>query len=122
MKINFNSTEPIYQQIINHLLQAIARKEYQPGNRLPSVREMAELLKVNPNTIARVYKELEQEGYLEKKRGLGTFITEDEIIIEGIREKLAQKACKEFIQSMCALGYPQEKIQSFLDEYITEEK
>lgn len=120
MKIDFNNTEPIYQQIINYLLQAAARKEFQPGDRLPSVRELAEIMKVNPNTIARVYKELERDGYLEKKRGLGTFFTADEEVWEGIREGLAREAAADFTQKMQALGYSKERILTFFENFMQE--
>lgn len=118
MKIDFTNTEPIYQQISSYLLQTAARKEFQPGDRLPSVRELATMMKVNPNTIARVYKELEQDGYLEKKRGLGTFFTTDEKIWEGIREELACEAAADFTQKMEALGYSKERILTFFENFM----
>lgn len=118
MKIVFNNTEPIYQQIINYFLHAVARQEYKPGEKLPSVRELAALFKVNPNTIVRVYQVLEQDGYLEKHRGLGTFLSEDSAKWDSLKEDLALKASEEFLNTMSELGFPEKQASCFLEKYL----
>ena len=74
--MEYNVEVPIYVQVVRDIKKRIVRKQLLPGEKLPSNRELAVLYKVNPNTAARIYKEMEAEGYCYTKRGLGTFITE----------------------------------------------
>ncbi len=67
---------PIYQQLIDQICTGIARGQLLPNHRLPSVRELSQTLVVNPNTIARAYTELEREGILYTRPGLGVFVAE----------------------------------------------
>jgi len=71
-----SSREPIYAQIMHRVREAIANGELKPGDRLPPVRELAEQLVVNPNTIAKAYSTLEREAIVYTKRGAGTFVAE----------------------------------------------
>ncbi|HHW99476.1 MAG TPA: GntR family transcriptional regulator, partial [Firmicutes bacterium] len=73
--LDHRSPIPIYVQLQNQVKQAIAGGVLAPGEQLPSVRELAGRLAVNPNTIARAYQELEREGLIETLRGRGTFVT-----------------------------------------------
>lgn len=66
--------EPIYQQLAAQIREGVARGRLKPGERLPSVRDLSRTLVVNPNTIARTYTELEREGVLHTRQGLGVFI------------------------------------------------
>lgn len=66
---------PLYAQLERGLRAAIATRRLRPGDRLPTVRELAVELRVNANTVARVYSELERAGVLETKRGVGSFIS-----------------------------------------------
>jgi len=73
LSINTASRAPIYQQIVQQIREAVARGELAAETRLPSVRELARELVVNPNTIARAYSELEREGLVVSRQGLGVF-------------------------------------------------
>jgi len=73
--IDPKSALPIYRQIIAQIRRAVAAGLLVPGDQLPSVRELAARLLVNPNTVARVYRDLERDGLLETRRGQGTFIS-----------------------------------------------
>jgi GntR family transcriptional regulator len=75
--IGSDSTVPIYEQIIGQVVGVVASGGLKPGELLPSVREMAGLLLVNPNTVARAYGELERAGLVESRRGTGMLITPD---------------------------------------------
>lgn len=72
-RIDVQSGVPIYQQIGNQVRRMIAAGTLRAGDRLPTVRELAAELVVNPNTVARAYQDLEREGVVETRRGLGTF-------------------------------------------------
>ncbi|HUT75686.1 MAG TPA: GntR family transcriptional regulator [Armatimonadota bacterium] len=73
--INPKSALPIYRQIIDQIRRGVAAGQLAPGDQLPSVRDLAAQLLVNPNTVARVYRDLERDGLLETRRGQGTFIS-----------------------------------------------
>ncbi len=73
-QIDVASRVPIYRQLRDQIRQAIAQGKLQPEDRLPSVRELSRTLVVNPNTIARVYTELERENVLNARPGLGVFV------------------------------------------------
>jgi GntR family transcriptional regulator len=75
--IGSDSTVPIFEQIMGQVVAVVAAGGLKPGEMLPSVREMAGRLLVNPNTVARAYGELEREGLLESRRGTGMMITPD---------------------------------------------
>jgi GntR family transcriptional regulator len=76
LDVDPRSSTPIYQQIVDQIKEAVAKKILQPGDKLPSVRELSAMITINPNTIAKAYQELEREGVLEVLRGRGTFIAE----------------------------------------------
>ena len=67
---------PIYQQIVNQMKYLVASSAYAPGDELPPIRRLAEMLVINPNTVARAYRDLEREGVIVCKRGAGTFVAE----------------------------------------------
>lgn len=77
---------PIYQQIVDQVRHRIVAGSLVPGHEMPTIRGLAEMLRVNPNTIARAYRELEQEGLVEKRRTKGTFVAEL-TPREGVRER-----------------------------------
>lgn len=83
----------------------VARGDLVPGDRIPSQRELARQLKVNPNTIQRAYREMEASGFVETLRGQGTFVREDPNIVREIRMQMANEALTSFIGDMRALGF-----------------
>ncbi|MBQ8148502.1 MAG: GntR family transcriptional regulator [Lachnospiraceae bacterium] len=96
---------PIYTQLLEQIKRRIVSGEYQAGERLPSVREYAAEAGVNPNTMQRALAELERDGLVRAERTTGRFITEDEKLIQKLREELAKEQIEIFIQAMQALGY-----------------
>ncbi len=72
--VNSKSKIPIFKQLIDGIKTLIASGEIMPGSQLPSIRELAVNLRLNPNTVARAYKQLELEGFVETKRGIGVFV------------------------------------------------
>ena len=75
MSIDTNSPVPIYRQIADHIRRAVAAGVYRPGEMIPSLRALALELVVNPNTVQRAYEELEREGLIHARKGLGMFVT-----------------------------------------------
>lgn len=120
--MEFNVEVPIYIQVIRDIKKRIVRKQLRPGDKLPSNRELAVLYKVNPNTAARIYKEMEAEGYCYTKRGLGTFITEDEMMQKELRTEMAEDLLAGFMKEMYDLGFSREEIITHIKDYSEEEK
>lgn len=106
----FNNNQPIYAQIVQRLCRQVVRGELKAGEKLPSVREMAVRTGVNPNTIQRVYGELERQEVAETRRGLGTFITENEPRLRHLREELKSEQIGSFIADMKEMGFGPEEI------------
>ena len=94
--LNSRDPRPIYEQIMDNLRRLIISGGVAPGDRLPSVREMAAQLAINPNTIQRAYRELENEGYLVTLPGKGAFVAENPGLearrIESLWKQLEQVA------------------------------
>jgi GntR family transcriptional regulator len=118
--MKYESSKPIYLQVMDSLKQRMVTGDLRPGDQLPSVRLLAIKYDINPNTAARVYKELELEGICFTKRGEGTFVTEDPDLIRSLKEQTAKSIVKKFIKEMTGLGYDKfeiiQKIQKEGDE------
>lgn len=110
-----NNKEPIYLQIMNYIKRRVLSGELKKGDRLESVRELASKLKVNPNTIQRVYSELETEGIIYTQRGLGKYITEDVNILKKLEQESANEVLDTFIKSMKELGFTKTEVLEFIN-------
>ncbi|WP_163100437.1 GntR family transcriptional regulator [Peribacillus alkalitolerans] len=106
----FQSSKPIYVQIADRISQRIARNDLKPGEKLPSVREMAIQSGVNPNTIQRTYSELERMKIVETKRGQGTFVTEEVEILKQVKIQLQNEIIEHFISNMKELGLTEDEM------------
>lgn len=115
-------SQPLYEQVIAQMRQAIVRGEIGLGEKIPSVRELAQLLKINPNTVMRAYQELEREGLTEKRRGQGTFITSSSERVQAVRQSFAEQYMAEFVTNMKNLGFQWHEIQSSLQQHWQQEQ
>jgi GntR family transcriptional regulator len=91
LRVDIASRVPIYRQLAEQIRSALARGRLQPGERLPSVRDLSRRLVINPNTVARVYTELERDGLLVTRPGLGVFVAApgSDLTKKSRRERLA---------------------------------
>lgn len=106
----FSNNIPIYLQVADDIKQRIVKGEILPGNRLPSTAELALAYKINPNTVQRIYRELELQGVCYTKRGVGTYIVDDENLTQNLKNNLVSNLIKDFLDGMHALGYSTEDI------------
>ncbi|WP_440897094.1 GntR family transcriptional regulator [Amphibacillus sp. Q70] len=120
MTDQFHSGEPIYLQLAERIKRQISRGELRLGEKLPSIREMGLAVNVNPNTVQRTYRELEGLKIVESKRGQGTFVTDDEHVLEAIREQMKEEEISHFVQGMREMGYSDNEIQAGIVSYLTE--
>lgn len=116
--MEFNNNFPIYLQIIDSIKQDIVLGKLKVGQKMPSVRELAGILKVNPNTMQRVYQELERERITFTKRGMGTYVTEEEKTISSLKEELSKKIIIDFVEGMNKLGFSNKEMINALKEYL----
>ena len=115
MDWNFRNDQPIYSQLIQRLTEAIVSGVYAPGEKLPSVRELALEAGVNPNTVQRSLTELEREGLVFSQRTAGRFVTENENMIVNAKLRIADERVSEFFRSMKTLGCGRQEIISLIE-------
>jgi len=106
---------PIFEQIGRNVREMLARGDLRPGEKLPSARDLAATLSVNPNTIVHAYGELEAGGIIEKRRGLGTFVRED-APVETMRRDMLKEIAETFVNEMRRLGVEDEEAMAALKE------
>lgn len=122
MPWNLDSSRPIYLQIIERVQMDIITGRYQPGDKLPSVRNLAQEAAVNPNTMQKALSELERSGLIYSQGTSGRFITEDKELIHQMKKELAAAEVSAFVAHMKQLGITPEEIRQLLAETIEEEE
>ena len=105
MSWEFQDHLPIYAQLMDTLKRRIITGRYLPGEKLPSVRELAAEAGINPNTVQRAFSELEREGLIYIQRATGKYVTENADEIKSARQALAKTQVAEFLSNMQSLGY-----------------
>ncbi|HEN6800102.1 TPA: GntR family transcriptional regulator [Streptococcus agalactiae] len=120
MAWEFNEKSPIYSQIAEHIKMQIVSQEIKSGDQLPTVRELAQEAGVNPNTMQRAFTELEREGMVFSQRTSGRFVTEDNLLIDKIRQQVAKAELATFVNNMKKIGYKLDEITVALDHFIKE--
>lgn len=121
MQWQFSNEMPIYSQLVEQIKIGIVSGMFPPGERLPSVRDLATEAGVNPNTMQRAMTELERDGLVYSQRTAGRFVTEDQAVIRAAKRDLAQRHIHAFLAAMLRLGYKQEEIISLLEQEYQEE-
>ena len=116
MAWQFRNDIPIYTQLIAQIQQQIVSGALLPGERLPSVRDLAAEAGVNPNTMQRAMMEMEREELVHSQRTAGRFVTEDAQRIRQLRESMARQRVKEFLEGMYLLGFQTEEIVAFVQK------
>ncbi len=116
MAWKLDSDRPIYTQILEVITIRIVSGQYAPGDRLPSVRELAAEAGVNPNTMQKALSELERSGLVTTQRTSGRTVTDDMEQVKQMRNHLAQTHVKEFIEKMEELGFHKEEIRRLFAE------
>lgn len=113
------SDRPIYTQLLEQLQLAIVSGRYRPGERLPSVRDLAAEASVNPNTMQRALSELEGQGLIQTQRTSGKYVTDDQEKIMAVKKELATQQLEAFLTAMKKLGYTREEVSEFLSNLLS---
>ena len=118
--MQYNSTLPIYQQVEMDIIKDMLNGTLPLGEKMLSGRDLAVKYKINPNTASRVYQELELKGLCFTKRGMGTFVSEDEGILKAERENLAREYTKDYLRKMQDLSVSAEQLKEYIEEAIND--
>lgn len=110
MPYEFRNGTPIYMQMVNIIRRKIVSSEWDSGQKIPTVRELAVEFGVNPNTVQRTMAELERDGLLYSERTLGRFVTDDKNKIKAVKDSMADNEIREFLERMQSIGYDKEYI------------
>ncbi|AXI07923.1 GntR family transcriptional regulator [Oceanobacillus zhaokaii] len=116
MNVNLNKREPVYVQVIRHFKEQIATRSLEPGQEIPSRRELANQLKINPNTAQRAYKEMEEQGLIYTEGNSPSKITKDKKILGKVREELIEQAIDSFIAAIRPIDVPLDEVVGLIQE------
>ena len=113
---SFDNDRPIYIQLVEKIIKSIICGEYSLGSKLPSVRELAIIYKVNPNTVQKALSEIEDTGLIYTERTNGKYVTNNEKLIKKTKDKLASEITSKYIDDMNKLGIAFNEISDYLKE------
>lgn len=122
MAWNLDSDRPIFIQIVERIQMDIISGVYEPGDKLPSVRDLAFEAAVNPNTMQKALSELERTGLVYSQRTSGRFITEDVKMIQDLKAEMAHEKIVEFFENMSKLGFEKSETLSMIEENMKGEE
>ena len=122
--LDFRSRQPIYIQIVERIRQQVARGDLQPGDQLPTVRQLAADLRVNFNTVARAYRLLDEAGLISTQHGRGTYVweTPSPEITQHLRSQGLHEMSGQFVQEALGLGYTPDEITKEIENELTNQK
>lgn len=120
MNVEFASPIPVYEQIKKKIKHAIARKSLEANESLPSIRELASFLKINPNTVARAYRDLSQENIIDGRAGKGYWVKETGHL-EQEKEAMLKEEFLIFLEKAIELGFSQERLKEMVIDFFKEE-
>ena len=118
----FSNDAPIYAQLIRGIQTRIVAGIFPPGERLPSVRDLAAEAGVNPNTMQRALSELEREGLLYSARTAGRYVTDDVALVGSLKRRLAEGRIDAFLHDMKELGFENEELLAILHQELEKEE
>jgi len=112
---DFNNEVPIYLQIIEKIKEQIISNEYLPNDKLPSVREFSLMFEVNPNTVQKALNELEEMGLIFTERTNGKYVTDNQELINNIKNETIEDEIEKFCLSMNNLGVDKKELIKILN-------
>lgn len=116
MEFVFENDRPIYIQIVEYLRIEIISGSFKMGEKIPSVRDLSTIVKVNPNTMQKALLELEREGLIYTERTNGKFVTNDKSLIEKVKEEIIKEKLDTFLNDMKKIGITDEEIKKYLEK------
>lgn len=108
--------KPVYLQIVEEMKRQMVTGKLSLGDKLPSIRDVALEFKVNPNTVQRSFRELETQELIETKRGIGSYVTQDQNLFTKMREELLQRKLRSFLEDMQELRVDKKELLKRIEE------
>jgi len=123
IRINIDLTSPVpaYQQVIQAVKIEIISGRLKDGDRLPPIRELAKILKLNPNTVAKAYYTLEEDGFVESRPGSGNWVKMKAPDMDGLRRSMLEGEAKAFLENAFSLGATIEDIRRTIERITSHE-
>jgi GntR family transcriptional regulator len=123
-KISLNPTlgVPLYRQIVERTKEMIAAGVLKPGDKLPSIRELASALRINPSSAVKAYSELQHAGIIQLDQGRGTFVSDNQQVVEHSRDELLQKDLTELLIRAESRGFSPKDVERALKQAIAAQK
>lgn len=122
LRVDPSSSEPIFEQIVFRVKRAVAQGVWKAGDRLPSVRELARELAINPNTVARAYQALEAEGVIVRRQGAGCFVSErGTLLAASERKRRLDELLQRLVTEGFHLGFSARELREALAERLSED-
>ncbi|MFC5651672.1 GntR family transcriptional regulator [Paenibacillus solisilvae] len=122
MDVSFNNRDPVYLQVVRYFKEELAMGKLEPGQVIPSRREVAGLFKINPNTAQKAYKEMEEQKLIITEGNSPSRITTDGQVLSGIREELIGDAVDAFVASIRKINVPVEELLEIVKNKYIEER
>ncbi|WP_442604226.1 GntR family transcriptional regulator [Paenibacillus sp. KN14-4R] len=122
MNVAFNNRDPVYLQVVRYFKEEIATGRLAGGQEIPSRRELAGLLQINPNTAQRAYKEMEEQKLITTEGNSPSRITTDEAVLKSIRHELLREAVDVFVGSVMKIAVPVEELLGLVKEKYESER
>ena len=116
MSVSFNAREPVYLQVVRHFKEQIAVGSLEAGQEIPSRRELAATLNINPNTAQKAYKEMEEQGLIHTERNFPSRITTDEAMLQAVRQELIVEAVDAFVEAIRPIKVPVDELLQVVKE------
>ncbi len=120
--IDFVSPLPLYRQLIHLIKLEIISGRLNSGDQLPPIRELAKLLKLNPNTVAKAYYTLESEGFTESRRGSGNWVSRKEVQLDSLRRSMVEDEWRIFLEKVLKLGATARDIRALMERDLTDDQ
>jgi len=117
IRLNIDSASPVptYQQVIQGLKIEIISERLKGGDRLPPIRELAKILKLNPNTVAKAYYTLEEEGFVESRPGSGNWVKSRPPDLDSLRLSLLEGETKSYLEKAFSLGASLDEVRRSIE-------
>jgi GntR family transcriptional regulator len=114
--MNVNTREPVYLQVVRHFKEQIAIGNFVAGQEIPSRRELAASLNINPNTAQKAYKEMEEQGLIHTERNFPSQITTNETVLQAVRQELILAAVDTFVDAIRPINVPVDELLRVVKE------
>ena len=118
LTIDPGSSVPVYKQAVQAIKVEILSGRLKDGDQLPPIRELAKVIKLHPNTVAKIYSTLEEEGFSESKVGSGNWVKYKEKKLDNLRKMLVEEEFRSFLDRVIALGAAKKDIKELVEKYL----